>query len=94
MKDNFSAGQKNVQYRFPKIQNDLIAAVGKWILQKLTQEIKAAKFFTICADGGTNVANKEQLPLIIRFVDQSGMIREEFLEFVLCYVIPVPLDKQ
>ena len=30
------------------------------------------------------MANKEQLPLIIRFVDQSGMIREEFLEFVLC----------
>ena len=30
-----------------------------------------------------DVANKEILPLIVRFVDQSGMIREEFLEFVL-----------
>ena len=57
--------------------------MGKWIQQKLTQEIKAAKCFTICADDGTDVANKEQLLLIIRFVDQSGMIREEFLEFVL-----------
>ena len=83
MKDPFSAGRKNAQYRSPKIQNDLIA-MGKWIKQKLTQEIKAAKFFTVCADEGTDVANKEQLPLIIRFVDQSGMIREEFLESVLC----------
>ena len=58
--------------------------MGKWIQQKLTQEIKVANFFTVCADEGTDVANKEQLPLIIRFVDQSGMIREEFLEFVLC----------
>ena len=58
--------------------------MGKWIQQKLTQEIKAAKFFTVCADRGTNVANKEQLSLIIRFVDQTGMIREEFLEFVQC----------
>ncbi len=33
---------------------------------------------------GTDIANKEQLPLIIRFVDLSGIIREEFLEFVLC----------
>ena len=58
--------------------------MGKWIQQKLTQEIKAAKLFTVCANERTDVANKEQLPLIIRFVDQSGMIREEFLEFVLC----------
>ena len=58
--------------------------MGKWIQQKLTQEIKAAKFFIVCADAGTDVANKEQLPLIIRVVDQSGMIREEFFEFELC----------
>ena len=84
VKDHFSAGQKNAQYRFLKIQNDLIAAVGKWIQKKLTQEMKATKFFTVYAAEGTDVANKEQLPLIIRFVDQSGMSREEFLEFVLC----------
>ena len=63
MKDYFSAGRKNAQYRSPKIQNELIAAVGKWIQQKLTQEIKATKLFTVCADEGTDVANKEQLPL-------------------------------
>ena len=84
LKDHFSAGRKNAHYHSPKIQNELIAAVGKWIQQTLTQEIKAAKFFTVYVDEGTNVVNKEQLPLIIRFVDQSGMIREEFLEFVLC----------
>ena len=39
---SFSAGRKNAQYLSPKIQNDLIAAVGKWIHQKLTQKIKAA----------------------------------------------------
>ena len=44
LKDYFSAGQKNAQYHSPKIQNDLIAAVGKWIQQKLTQVIKATNF--------------------------------------------------
>ena len=29
VKDHFSSGQKNAQYRFLKIQNDLIGAVGK-----------------------------------------------------------------
>ena len=52
--------------------------------KKLPQEIKVAKVFTVCADEGTDVTNNEQPPLIIRFVDQSGMIRDEFLEFVLC----------
>ena len=80
MKDHFSAGRKNAQYRSPKIKNYLIAAVGKWIQQKLTQKIKAAKFFTVCTSEGTDVGNKECYP----FVDQSEMIREEFLEFVLC----------
>ena len=45
---------------------------------------KAEIFFTVCADEGKDVTNKEQLPLIIRFLDQSVMILEEFLEFVLC----------
>ena len=39
-------------------------------------------FHSFCE--GMDVANKEQLPLIIRFVDQSGMFREKFSEFVLC----------
>ena len=62
MKDHFSAGRKNAHYCSSKIQNDLIAAVGKWIQQKLTQVIKAAKFFTGYADEGTDVVSKEQLP--------------------------------
>ena len=48
-----------------------------------TKKAKPQKI-SVCADEGTDVANKEQLPLVIRFVDKSGMIREEFLEFVLC----------
>ena len=36
LKDHFSAGRKNAQYRSPKILNDLIAVVGKWIQQILT----------------------------------------------------------
>ena len=84
LKDHFSAGRINAQYHSPKIQNDLIAAVGKMDSTKTNPRNQSRKIFHSCADEGTDVANKEQLPLIIRFVDQSGMIREEFLEFVLC----------
>lgn len=30
------------------------------------------------------ILKKEQLPLIIRFTDASGLIHEEFMEFVHC----------
>ena len=32
----------------------------------------------------TDVSNTEQLSLVLRFVDQRGQIREEFMEFVSC----------
>ena len=38
----------------------------------------------MCADEASDVANKEQLSLFLRFIDQAGMVREEFISFVLC----------
>ena len=54
------------------------------ITDKIVGEIKAAKFFTILADEAVDVSGKEQLALVIRFVDEAGIIREEFLKFILC----------
>ena len=38
--------------------------------------------FAILADESTDCSNKEQLALIIRFVDKKNEIREEFLKFI------------
>ena len=38
----------------------------------------------MCADEAADCSNKEQLPLVIRFVDATDSIREEFVGFVLC----------
>ena len=40
-----------------------------------------APYFSILADEVTDVSNREQLSLVIRFVDSGGNIREEFLGF-------------
>ena len=52
--------------------------------RKIVQEVKEAKFFAVCADEAADAANKEQLALIIRFVDKSGLVQEHFLEFLHC----------
>lgn len=38
-------------------------------------------FFSVCADEAADSSNKEQLPLVLRFVDATNSVREEFVEF-------------
>lgn len=42
--------------------------------------------FLICADEAPDCSNnlKEKLPIVLRYVDASNTIQEEFIEFVLC----------
>ena len=84
LKDHLSSAPKNAKYQSPTIQNDLINATGEWMQEKILQEVRAAKYFSVCADEASDVANKEQLSLILRFVDQAGLVREEFISFFLC----------
>ena len=82
LRQHFETAPKNATYRSKTIQNEIIASCGKLIQGKLIAEIKKATFYTITADDATGTGNKEQLALVIRFVDESGQIREEFLEFI------------
>ena len=58
--------------------------IGEQIHEKILEEIKQAQFFAILADEAADVSNEEQLSLVLRFVDSSSQIREEFVEFVSC----------
>ena len=74
----------NARYTSAPIQNELISLCGKYITDKIVNEVKDAKFFTVLADEVRDISGKEQLALVIRFVDKSGVVREEFLQFILC----------
>ena len=82
LEEHFKNCPKNVTYRSKGIQNELISCIGAYILGQLILEIKAAKFFSILADEVSDVGGQEQMPLVLRFVDASGQIREVFLKFV------------
>jgi hypothetical protein len=56
--------------------------------QKLN--VKHAKFFSVSADEAVESSNKEQLPLVIRFVDATNSVHEELVE--LSFVILVHLE--
>ena len=46
-------------------------------------EVRQQLFYAISADEATDCSNKEQMPFVVRFVDQDNNIREEF-DFILC----------
>ena len=48
------------------------------------EEVREAKFLSVCADEVADSSNKEQLSLMLRFVDKTGVVREEFISFLLC----------
>ena len=92
LKEHFSTAARNARYHSPTVQNELVAACGEWI-QEILHEVRKAKFFSVCADEAADASNKEQLPLVLRFVDEAGAIREKFIEYYLFYVNQAPLVK-
>ena len=82
LEEHFQTCAKHATYRSKTIQNELIDCCGDFVKDQIIKEIKDAKFFSILADEVADLTNKEQMPLVLRFVDKEGHIREEFLKFV------------
>lgn len=45
------------------------------------EKVKAAQYYSILADEVTDISRKEQLALVVRYVDDKEEIREDFLDF-------------
>lgn len=71
-------------YMSPTIQNELISCIGDWILESVLKEVREARFYSILPDEAVDVSVKEQMPLVLRFVDKDEHIREEFVGFIHC----------
>ena len=63
------------------IQNELIAVIGKVICNKVIDEVKEAKFYSVIADEVTDAANRKELSLVLRYVVDDD-IKEMFLDFI------------
>ncbi|KAL4089466.1 hypothetical protein QTP88_024500 [Uroleucon formosanum] len=76
--------ENNQRYKYigAKIQNEEIAACGDIIQKKIIEKINAAECFSILADETTDVLNKEQLTLCVRYIDDQNNLCEDFLKYV------------
>lgn len=79
--DHLSRGPKNARYTTKTIQNELVRVAGDKIRTDILEEVKRAKFYSIIADEVTDISNREELSLVIRYIHE-GQIREVILDFV------------
>ena len=72
-------GKKTFRFISPKIQNEIVQMMALDILEKVTENVKKANFFSILLDESRDVSNHEQAAFSVRYVDSDFNRHEVFL---------------
>ncbi|KAK1393794.1 TTF-type domain-containing protein [Heracleum sosnowskyi] len=72
---------KNSKYTSPKIQKELLHVFARKVQDLIRDEIDDAKYCLI-VDESRDISKREQMAIVVRFVDKSGFVRERFLDLV------------
>ena len=76
-------GPQNATYTSPEIQNLLLHIMASAVRQNICNAIQSAGYFSILADESKDLSKKEQMSIVLRYVDvSSGCVNEHFLAFV------------
>ena len=75
---------KNATYKSKTIQNQIIDVIKDYIQGKIVAKIKVKRVFSVLADEATDISNKEQMALVLRYLSQNNVIKEEFVNFIHC----------
>jgi len=72
---------QNAKYTSHQIQKEILHVFARNVQSSIRHEIGDARFCLI-VDEARDESRREQMALVIRFVDRSGFIRERFLDIV------------
>ncbi|KAL9691877.1 hypothetical protein QQ045_012304 [Rhodiola kirilowii] len=71
----------NNQMVSPKIQKDIVHCFSQEVIRRIIEEI-GDDVFALLVDESSDVSYKEQMAVILRFVDKYGIIKERFIGVV------------
>ena len=75
-------GPRNSTYTSADIQNDMLHVMAEAVRNKITADVNKAGIYSIMADETRDCSKKEQLSIVVRYVDvESANIHEHFLAF-------------
>ena len=81
LKRHIETAGGSAMYTSWNTQNEIINTVGDIISEKIVDEVKDAKYFSVLVDETTDCSTKEQMSLSVRYV-HDGKVCEKFLTFV------------
>ncbi|XP_003741685.1 uncharacterized protein LOC100905719 [Galendromus occidentalis] len=90
IKDHMTRSRGNpgsTSYLGSRTQNELIHLMAGQVKEKLLRKIRKAKYYGILVDSTPDLAHREQLSFVLRYVDvdyeqKKAQVRESFLGFV------------
>ncbi|KAK1362664.1 hypothetical protein POM88_047138 [Heracleum sosnowskyi] len=72
---------ENAKYTSPTIQKEILHIFANRVRRKIREEVGDSKF-CILVDEAKDSSNKEDMSIILRFVDRLGILRERFFEII------------
>ena len=72
--------RKEDKYTSPEIQNEIISIMANKAIRNLVADIRGG-FFALIVDEYTDISEKEQLTICIRWIDKHLEVSEDFLGF-------------
>lgn len=69
--------RKGDKFTSPQIQSKMIKIMG--LLRDVISSIQATPFITLMADETTDCTNKEQVVIVLRWVDEDLVVHEDFI---------------
>ncbi|XP_072900384.1 52 kDa repressor of the inhibitor of the protein kinase-like isoform X3 [Hemitrygon akajei] len=84
LRKRFEATAVNTVYCPKNLQKDLLDICEMCIREEVLREVRDSNFFSIITDDVINIAGVNHVSLLIRFVDESDSLRQEFVGFIPC----------
>ena len=79
LKDHFRTAAKNATYTSMIIQNELIAALYRNLIEELKKELDTATSFSVMMDEASDFGRKKQVSVVLRYVDTDYVIQERLV---------------
>jgi hypothetical protein len=71
----------NAKYTSPMIQKEVLHILGDVVRRKIRKEVGDG-YFCILVDEAQDMSNREQMAIVLRFIDGDGLLRERFFGVV------------
>ena len=69
----------NLKLMASSIQKDIVNSCSFETIKAIMEEVKESKFFSIMVDESCDVLTKEQMTVVLHYVDNKGQVIERFV---------------